>query len=261
MTLFLYLMIGALAGTLAGLLGVGGGLVVVPALAFLFAAQEVDAGVIMHLALGTSLATIVVTAASSSYAHHRRGAVLWDVVARLTPGLVVGVFVGALMADHLPTRALTVIVGLFALSVAAQMAFGAPPRPHRTLPGTGGQVGAGALIGGVSAFVGIGGGSLTVPYLAWCNIALQRAVATSAACGLPIALAGALGYMAAGRGAEALPAGSTGYVYWPAFIGIAFTSLLFAPLGARFAHALPTRILKRVFALVLALVGLRMLLW
>lgn len=259
-TLLLYLALGAFAGVMAGLLGVGGGLIIVPVLAWIFRGQNVADAIIMHLAIGTSLATIVITSLSSVRAHHQRGAVLWPVVWRLTPGIVIGAWLGAVVADALPSRALSKIFAVFVLTVAAQMAFGAKPAPQRALPGPTGMALAGGVIGLASAIVGIGGGSLTVPFLTWCNTAMRQAVATSAACGLPIALAGSIGYIATGLNAADAPPWSLGYVYGPALVGVAIASMLTAPLGAKLAHTLPTETLKRVFAIFLAVVGTKMLL-
>ena len=259
-TLLLYLALGAFAGVMAGLLGVGGGLIIVPVLAGIFQHQQMSAAVIMHLAIGTSLATIVVTSVSSVRAHHQRGAVLWPVVWRLTPGIVIGAWLGAAVADALPSAVLSKIFAVFVLVVAAQMAFGAKPAPHRELPGAPGMLATGGVIGAVSAVVGIGGGSLTVPFLTWCNTAMRPAVATSAACGLPIALAGAIGFIVTGLNAADRPAWSLGYVYGPALAGVAFASMLLAPLGAKLAHTLPTAALKKIFAIFLTLVGTKMLL-
>jgi uncharacterized membrane protein YfcA len=259
-TVLLYLALGAFAGVMAGLLGVGGGLIIVPVLAWIFHGQPINEAMVMHLAIGTSLATIVVTSTSSVRAHHQRGAVLWPTVWRLTPGIVIGAWVGAAIADTLPSAALSKIFAVFVLMVSAQMAFGAKPAPQRELPGTVGMTLMGGIIGVVSAIVGIGGGSLTVPFLNWCNVAIRQAVATSAACGLPIALAGTLGFIVTGLNKPDLPAWSLGYVYGPALIGVAFTSMLTAPLGAKWAHTLPTEILKKVFAVFLAIIGARMLL-
>lgn len=258
-TLLLYLTTGAVAGVLAGLLGVGGGLIIVPALVFIFATQGVPDAIAMHMALGTSLATIVMTSISSVRAHHKRGAVLWQVVWRLTPGIVMGTLMGAMLADMLSSGTLKRIFGIFALLVALQMGLGAKPAPHRGLPGRSGMALAGWIIGGVSAIVGIGGGSLTVPFLTWCRVGVHNAVATSSACGLPIAMAGSLGFIITGWNETALPAYSSGYIYWPAMAGIATASVLFAPPGARLAHALPADTLKKFFAIFLALLGARML--
>lgn len=259
MEFLLYLLLGAAAGVLAGLFGVGGGLVIVPVLVWVFAGVGIDGAVGMHLAIGTSLATIVFTSIASVRAHHRRGAVLWPAFARLAPGIVVGAWFGAAIAGALPSAALRQVFGIFELTVAAQMALDLRPAPHRSLPGPFGMAMAGAVIGTVSAIVGIGGGTLTVPFLAWCNVAMKRAVATSAAAGLPIALAGATGFLVAGWGEPALPAGSSGYLYWPALAGVVAASMWVAPFGARLAHSLPGPLLKRIFAGFLALLGAAML--
>lgn len=255
-----YLLLGVVAGVLAGMLGVGGGLVIVPALLVLFGLQGFDGSVVMHLAIGTSLATIVLTSLSSLRAHHRRGAVLWPLVGRLAPGIILGAWLGAAVVHLLPTHALRLLFGVFELLVAAQLAFEVSAVPHRQLPGPGAIAAVGGVIGGVSAIVGIGGGTLTVPFLTWCNVELRRAIATSAACGLPIAVAGAIAFVVTGWHHPALPAASSGYLHWPALLGIALTSMLFAPLGARLAHTLPVRTLRRLFALLLALLGMRVLL-
>ena len=260
LTLLFYLVLGVFAGVMAGLLGVGGGLIIVPALAWIFHHQQVGDAIIMHLAIGTSLATIVVTSISSVRAHHRRGAVLWPVFWRLTPGIVIGAWVGAAIADALPSAVLSKVFAVFVLAVAAQMGFGAKPSPHRELPGKVGMWSAGGVIGSISAIVGIGGGSLTVPFLSWCNTAIRQAVATAAACGLPIALAGTLGFIVTGLNTAGRPDWSFGYIYFPALVGIVLTSTLSAPLGARLAHTLPTEVLKKVFAIFLTLVGIKMLL-
>lgn len=254
-----YLLLGSVAGLLAGLLGVGGGLVIVPVLAWLFLRAELAPALLMHLAIGTSLATIVLTSLSSVWAHHRHGAVLWWAVRRLLPGIVLGVALGVALADKLPGETLRLIFGLFELAVAVQMGLNLSAAPQRSLPGRWGMGAVGSLIGLVSAVIGIGGGTLSVPFLQWCNVPMRQAVATSAACGLPIALAGAVGYLLAGWNIPALPSWSSGYIYWPAFAGIVIASVLFAPLGARLAHRLPTVVLKRFFALFLAFLGLRML--
>lgn len=258
--ILIYLSIGVFAGIVAGLFGVGGGLVIVPALSILFETQGFASSSYVHLAIGTSLATIVVTSIASMRTHHRHGAVQWDVFRQLVPGIVVGALAGAVIADFLPTAALRVVFGVFEVVVAIQIGFNLMGSPHRRLPTPKILAAVGSTIGVVSSVVGIGGGTLTVPFLVWCNVSIRHAVATSSACGLPISVAGALGFVFTGWGEATLPAGSTGYLYWPAFAGIAATSLLFAPLGARWAHTLPVSVLQRIFALFLAILGLRMLL-
>lgn len=260
MDILLLVSMGALAGTLAGLLGIGGGIIIVPVLALVFEHQGVAADVIMHVAIGTSLATIVTTSLSSIRAHQRRGAILWRVFAQITPGILVGGLAGAAIAHELSGNVLRLGFGVFMLLVATQMALGRPPRPHRRLPGRGGMLVAGGLIGTISALMGVGGGSMSVPFLAWCNVALRNAVATSAAIGLPIAVSGTIGFVVSGWAAAERPPWSVGYVSLPAFLGIVIASTIFAPLGARLAHSIEERTLKRMFALFLAVLGLRMLL-
>lgn len=258
--LLVYLLVGAFAGVIAGLLGVGGGLIIVPVLALLFQQWGFADSVLMHLAIGTSLATIVVTAVSSMRAHHKHGAVDWPVFRQLTPGIIAGALAGAVVADFMPTRALRLFFAVFEIAVAIQIGFQLMVSPLRRLPGTVGMTTAGGIIGALSAVVGIGGGTLTTPFLVWCNIELRKAVATSSATGLPIAVAGAIGFALTGWNAPQLPAWSTGYIYWPALAGIAAASALFAPVGARLAHTLPVHVVRRFFAIFLAVLGVRMLL-
>lgn len=254
-----YLLVGAIAGVLSGLFGIGGGLVIVPALIFGFAIQGVSPEVAVHLAVGTSLATIVLTSISSVRAHHRHGAVRYDLFGPMAVGIVIGSFLGVHTAVAMSGQTLQVVIGCFALAVAVQMAFGLRPAPSRDVPGRLGLGVAGGGIGWASAIFGIGGGTLTVPFLSWCNVRMQQAVATSAACGLPIALAGALTNIWAGYGNPLLPEWSTGYVYWPALVGITLTSVYFAKFGVKLAHGMRPEVLRRAFAVMLALVGLRFL--
>lgn len=256
----IYLALGAVAGVLAGLFGIGGGLIIVPVLAWVFIGLSMDSAVIMHLAIGTSLATIWVTSIASIRAHHQRGAVRWDLVRALLPGILVGALFGAYVADQLPTLGLKRIFGVFEILVALQMLFISGYQAHFALPSAVGLNAAGTVIGAVSALLGIGGGTLTVPYLVWCRVALLHAVATAAACGLPIAIAGGVGFLISGWGRTDLPDHATGYIYWPAFLGVALASSLTAAVGARLAHALPTAVLRRLFAGLLLLIGIKMLL-
>ncbi|MCC6208717.1 MAG: sulfite exporter TauE/SafE family protein [Gammaproteobacteria bacterium] len=253
-----YLLLGAATGFFAGLFGIGGGLIIVPALAFLFEAQTGDA--LMHSAIGTSLATIIPTALSSIRAHHRHGAIAWPLARRLAPGIVLGTAAGAMLADQVDGETLRLIFAALMLAISLQMALGAMPEGHRALPGRTGMGAAGITIGAVSALIGIGGGTLTTPFLVWCRVGLRRAIATSAACGLPIALTGTLAYLIAGLDATGLPPGSSGYIHWPAAIAIAAASIFTAPLGARLTHSLPVTRLRRLFALLLILVAVRLLL-
>lgn len=256
----IYLVLGAFAGTLAGLLGVGGGLIIVPVLVYVFTRQQVAPELLVHLAVGTSLATIVFTSISSVRAHHKRGAVHWDVFWKLTPGIVLGALLGSVIAEWMPAPVLRRFFAVFEWVVAAQLLFGLRPHASRTLPGPTGVFGVGGLIGSISSIVGIGGGTLTVPFLVWCNMRMQEAVATSSACGLPIAIAGAAGFIMTGWSAPHLPAASLGFVYLPALLGVVLASVLFAPVGAWLAHRLPAQALKRVFAIFLIMLGLYMFL-
>jgi len=257
--LIAYLLLGAFAGTIAGLFGVGGGLIIVPMLATIYTQQGIANDVIMHLAIGTSLATIIPTSISSVLAHHRQGAVLWPVFVKLVPGILLGAFTGAYIADQISSDALKMGVGIFAIVAAIKMILDFKPKPHRELPGKAGMTLAGIVIGAVSALIGIGGGTLTTPFLLWCNKSIRNAIATSAACGLPIAVAGAVGYISTGFDSAALPEWSSGYIYWPALIGVTLASVVFAPLGAKLTHKLPMKILKICFALLLVVIGVHLL--
>lgn len=256
----LYAAVGAIAGLLAGLLGIGGGLVIVPMLVFSFTLQHLPQELLMHLALGTSLASIIFTSVSSLMAHHKRGAVRWDIFKRITPGIIAGTFAGSCVASFLPTQILKGIFVVFLYYVATQMLRGKKPAAARQVPGTVGIFGAGGVIGSFSSLVGIGGGTLSVPFLTWCNIPVHHAIGTSAAIGLPIALAGAFGYVVNGLGTPNLPTAALGYVHLPALFGIICLSVLTAPLGAKLAHSLPVDKLKKSFAILLYIVATRMLL-
>jgi len=257
--LTLYLLLGALAGSLAGLLGVGGGIIIVPVLTFLFSSKGLPAPFIQHLAVGTSLASIIFTSFSSFRAHHGRDAVAWQVFRRIVPGILVGTFAGSCLAAHLSSRFLKVFFVFFLFYVAIQMLLNARPAPSRQPTSTGGMFGAGCLIGGISSLVGIGGGSMSVPFLLWCNVPMRTAIGTSAAIGFPIALAGAAGYLLNGLAVPSLPPWSIGFIYTPALLGISAASMLTAPVGARLAHNLPVMHLKKAFAVLLIAMGTKML--
>lgn len=256
LALVLYAAVGALAGLLAGLLGIGGGLVIVAALVWLLPFAGVPAAAVVHVALATSLASIVATALASMHAHWRRGSVLWPSFVRLAPGLVVGALAGAWLADRISGEALRFGVAGFCGLAAWQLL--RPPRAGAAgdaIPREPWLPLAGTVIGTVSALVGIGGGSLTVPLLIQRGASPVRAIGTSAACGLPIALASAAGYVVVGRDVPALPSGMLGYVYWPAALAIAAASVWMAPRGAALAHRWSGLRLRRVFAGFLVLTG------
>ncbi len=257
MELIIYLLIGAIAGFAAGLFGVGGGLIIVPILYIVFTQLNYDPSVLMHMAVGTSLATIIVTSISSVLAHHKRGAVLWAVFRNLAPGLVIGSFIGAGIADLMGGQQLQLVIGAFAVWMAYRMFKGAKTTvdPTHHLPSAPLQTLAGGGIGIASAIFGIGGGSLTVPYLNRHGVGIQNAVATSAACGLPIAIAGAIGFMWFGANEPTNIPNVIGYVHIYAFIGISVMSFITAKFGAKVAHTLSPVMLKRCFASLLLTVG------
>ncbi|MBT3197377.1 MAG: sulfite exporter TauE/SafE family protein [Gammaproteobacteria bacterium] len=256
--ILLYLLIGGVAGLLAGLLGVGGGLVIVPFLYWAFTEQGLPIDWIMHLSIGTSLATITCTSLSSVSAHHHHKAVRWDLFRLLLPGILLGGWLGGVVARQIETDTLQIFFALFELLVAIQMGLGLRPDGEHKPVGWRGNGVAGGLIGVVSALVGIGGGTMTVPWLVWNRVVVHQAIGTSAAVGLPIAIAGSAGFIWSGWEVEALPRWSSGFVYWPAFAGIVVMSVLAAPLGARLAHHLPAKRLKQLFALLLLLLSVRM---
>ena len=255
-----YIGLGLFTGFSAGLLGIGGGLVMVPALTMMFAAQPgfpVDEA--LHMALGTSMATILLTSLSSLRTHHQHGAVLWKVVRQITPGILLGTVLGTLLASQVPARPLAVFFTVFVCFVALQMILNIKPKPTRQLPEAGGIFSVGLGIGSISALVAIGGGAFTVPFLTWCNVRIQKAIGTSAAVGFPIAAGGSLGYIYNGWGHAELPAWSLGFVYLPALAWMIPPSMLMAPLGARLTHRLPVATIKRIFACLLVALATKML--
>ncbi|NRB38175.1 MAG: sulfite exporter TauE/SafE family protein [Pseudomonadales bacterium] len=257
--LALYLAVGAIAGLVAGLFGVGGGVIIVPALIYAFAMQGMPTLVLTHMAVGTSLAIICVTSISSVSSHHKNGFVLWPVVKSMAPGLVFGVMVGVYTVVNIPGPLLQLIMGCFLSLIAVQMGFNVMPKGERALPAKIGLTGFGFFSGWVSALFGIGGGSLNVPFLSFFSTPMQKAVATAAACGMPIAIAGAIGNIVAGWGDTATPDWSLGFIYLPAFIGIAAMAAPFAKLGATLAKKLKATTLKRIFAIFLVIIGQSMI--
>ena len=257
--LLMYILDGAVAGILAGLLGIGGGVIIVPMLVFCFVRQGIPDALIMHLALGTSLASIMFTAVASFRAHQKRGAVHWDVVRKIVVGIFTGTFLGSCIAAQLSTRFLKGFFVVFLYYVSVQMLTNRKPKPSRQVPGHAAMFGVGNVIGIVSSLVGIGGGALSVPFMIWRNMSVHHAIGTSAAIGFPIAIAGTLGYVVNGLMVQNLPDFSIGYIYLPALFGIVVTSVLTAPLGVRLAHSLPVGRLQRIFAVLLLVVATRML--
>lgn len=257
--LFYFLILGAFTGLFAGLFGIGGGGIMVPALAFLFIKLAFPAEHLVHMALATSMTAIVPTAIASLRAHHKRNAVIWPVVIKIAPGILVGTFAGTFLASYLSAKPLAIFFSCFMAFVALQMVLDRKPKPSRQLPGSVALMGVGSGIGGISALVAIGGGTLTVPFLTWCNVALPVAIGTSAAVGLPIAFSGAVGYAINGWSVENLPPYTVGFIYWPAVVAMATASFFTAPLGAKLAHSLPIPVLKKCFAVLLTGLSLQML--
>ncbi|MFC5523665.1 sulfite exporter TauE/SafE family protein [Polaromonas jejuensis] len=252
--------LGVGTGFLAGLLGIGGGMLMVPFITFIMSNRGVAPDLAVKMAIATSMATIIFTSISSVRAHHKRGAVRWDIARRLAPGIVMGSIIGSLGVFSLLKGAyLAVFFGLFVSFSATQMFLDKKPEPTRQMPGTAGQLAAGGFIGFLSGLVGAGGGFISVPFMTWCNVAIHNAVATSAALGFPIAVANVLGYVISGQSVQDLPAGSFGYIWLPALAVIAVCSFLTAPLGAKAAHNLPIGKLKRIFASILYLLAIYML--
>ena len=245
------LLLGSATGFLAGLLGIGGGMLMVPFMTFILTAKGYPADYTVKMAVATSLATICFTSMTSVLAHHRRGAVLWPIVRLLAPGILLGSLLGAQIAVALPGKVLSVLFAVFVAFSATQMFLDRKPKPSRTLPGHLGTFSMGGVIGMLSSLVGAGGAFVSVPFMTWCNVKIHDAVGTSAALGFPIALAGTLGYIWAGQGMPEMPPGSIGYLYLPGLIVVSLASMCTAPLGARTAHRMDIRPLKKVFAVVL----------
>jgi uncharacterized membrane protein YfcA len=252
------LILGLLTGVLAGLFGIGGGLVIVPVLAFVFKDQGFPPDITLLMAVATSLASIMLTAISSVIAHHHLGAVIWPKVWRLVPMIMVGSAAGAVVAKQLPTDALRWVLVIFLIYVGVQMALDLKPKPGADKQPLWLDCVAATVIGLMSAIVGIGGGSLTVPYLVYGQLPIRNAVAISSACGLPIAIAGTASYALLGWNAPDLPTWSFGYVSLPALVGVGLTSILTAPLGAKLAHQLPAAQLKRYFSVLLWIMAVKL---
>lgn len=255
----LSMLLGSIAGLLAGLFGLGGGVVIVPVLTWLFFAQKFPAEHIMIMAVATSLATIILTSISSVLAHNKLGAIIWERVFRLSPCMLLGAGVGAVLANFVSTEVLKWFFGSYLLFVGICMALQTKASTHNKKANKCPDYLAGVGIGGLSTLLGIGGGTLTVPYLVGRQVAMKNAVAISSACGLPIAISGTLVYVFLGWNMAFLPERSLGYVYLPAFCGISICSILTAPLGAKLAYKLPVLKLKRYFSIVIFLIALKMI--
>lgn len=254
----IYLLLGALAGLIGGMLGIGGGLVVVPILVFTLHFGGIQHEV-MHLALGTSFSTIIFTSISSMRGHHRRGGVLWEVARAMGPGVVLGMLAGSIFAARLRTDYLQIIFVIYLFYVTISILRGGRRQAGRELPGKPVLFGVSGGIGILSSMVGIGGGTMIVPFLSWCNVPLPKAMGTSAALGLPIAITGTVMYAITGWGLPDLPNYTLGYIYLPAMLGISAASIFTAPLGSALTHRLPVPMLRKIFALMLLATGARML--
>ena len=250
-----WLAIGAATGFFAGLLGIGGGTILVSSLALMFTAQGIPSAYVMHMAIGTSLAAIVAGAWASFRTHHRHGAVDWNVVRAMVPGVLTGALAGGVASRWLSTGFLKLFFLTFLVFVTAQMVFNLKPKAARGLPGRGPLAGVGVFIGASSSLFGGGAAAAGVPFLTWCGMTMHNAIGTVAAVGFPLAIAGALGYVIAGWGIEGLPRWSAGFVYVPAFVVISAASMLLAPFGARLAHRLRGPTLRRIFAIFLLAIG------
>lgn len=246
-----FLVLGAGVGFAAGLLGIGGGMLTVPFITLLLAAKDFPQELIVHMAIATSLATIMFTSISSVRAHHKRGAVSWYIVKLLAPGILIGSWIGPWLGKQMNSSTLAMFFGGFVALSATQMLLDKKPAATRELPRVPGMFGAGGVIGVLSGLVGAGGGFVSVPFMTWCNVKIHNAVATSAALGFPIALAGTLSNIYYGMSMPGLPPGSLGFIYLPALLVISLASVTTAPLGARTAHSLPVKSLKKIFSLVL----------
>ena len=246
------LLLGCCTGFLAGLLGIGGGMLMVPFLTVIFSNRGVEAGLALKMAVATAMATILFTSISSVRAHHARGAVRWDLVKALAPGIVAGgLLSGAGLFAVIKGNALGLLFAGFVGFSATQMLLDRKPQPGRQMPGALGAGAAGAGIGLVAGLVGAGGAFMSVPFMVWCNVAIHNAVATSAALGFPIALSSTAGYVIAGWGMPSPLPGTLGYLSLPALGVLALASVLMAPHGARAAHRLDTKRMKKVFAVLL----------
>jgi uncharacterized protein len=252
------LALGLCTGFLAGLLGIGGGMLMVPFITFILTSKGFPAEHIVKMAVATSLASICFTSLSSVWAHHKRGAVLWSVAFALAPGILMGSLVGAQVAVALPAKMLNVLFTVFIAYSATQMLLNRKPKPSRVLPGNLGMFGVGGLIGVLASIVGAGGAFISVPFMTWSNVKIHNAVATSAALGFPIAFAGTIGYIWAGRDIPAMTnaagsvlVGNLGYLYLPGLVIVCLASICTAPLGAKTAHNIDIAPLKKIFASVL----------
>lgn len=254
-----YLVLGAFVGVFAGMFGIGGGAILVPVLLFLFDAQHFPPDNLLHFALGTSMATIIFTSLASLSKHHQHGAVNWRVVRDITPGILIGTAIGALFATSASPRFMGIFFALFVYFAAAQILLDVRPHASRQLPGAAGMTLTGIFTGWLSSMVSIGGGTVVVPFLLWCNVALRNAIGTSAAIGFPVAIGGTAGYIFTGMNISALPAHTLGFVYLPALFWVAIASVITAPLGAKATHRMKVGVLRKLFAVLMIALATKLL--
>ncbi len=252
--------LGAFVGFMAGLLGIGGGLIIVPALLYLLPSVGIEVEQLPHIAIATSLAAIILTSLSSARAHNQRGNIPWQLFKPMLPGIVIGAMASGFISELIPAQELKLLFACFVILMAAQMAFPFKAENERELPSNKVLFAVSTLIAIVAGLMGIGGGVLFVPYLTWSGLQMRNAVGFSSATGFMIASAGTLGYVFAGWDVQGLPVGTLGFIYLPALIGIVITSMLVAPIGVKAASTWPTPVLKKIFALLLAVIGLKLLL-
>lgn len=257
--LLAYLLLGAVIGFFAGLLGIGGGMTMVPILAAMFAAQAFSPEHGLHMALGTAMASILFTSSSSVREHHKHGGVDWSIVKSLGPAMAAGTLLSAVAAGWLPQRVLALAFAVIVYGGATQIWLGRKPTASRGLPGKAGLWGVGLAIGVISGLVSAGGTFLSMPFMLWCGVPMRTAIGTGAALGLPVALLGTVGYVASGWTATGLPSATLGFIYLPALAALVLASMLTAPAGARAAQRVPVATLRRLFALVLYALATKML--
>ncbi len=259
MDLLIFLAAGLTAGFAAGLLGSGGGTIVVPVLVLIFSLHGFSRALTMHMAIGTSLGIMIFTSISSVWAHNKQGGILWPVFKKMLPGLILGCIIGVSIAGFLPGQVLHLVFAIFVFLVAIQLGFDFHPKGQRQLPKTKGLFAMGTIVGSVAAILGIGGSVINVPFFRYCRVKMVNTIATAATCGLPIAVLGTIGFAYIGWDKPKLPPWSIGYVHMPALIGVAIGTMLFAPIGAKLAHKLPSKTLRIIYALVLVVIGIGML--
>lgn len=253
-----YVAIGLVVGLLAGMLGIGGGAIIVPATTAVFGARGFPAHHVLHMALATSMASIIFVSYSSMRAHHAHGAVNWTILRRMLPGILAGAFFGTWLARYIPTLPLAILFAAFIFYAGTNMLVGWKPDAHARTPGAVGMSIAGFVICAIAALVAVGGAAMVIPFLLWCSVPFHTALGTAAAVGFPISIAASIGYVANGWGLPGLPAGSLGFVYVPAVVGVAAGSALLAPVGAKLAHGSSVKTLRRIMAFVMYLLAIKL---